>query len=68
MTVNTRLPPFPVRVEIKSFGEPKHHMLYRGWMDRDSNPAPYINDALFGKADGDSTEYEEQVALALNFK
>ena len=34
--------------------------LFSGYMDPKANPAPYINDALFGKCDGESDEYEAQ--------
>ncbi len=32
--------------------------LFNGYMDPKANPAPYINDTLFVKCDGESDEYE----------
>ena len=49
------------------FMEPKHHYCYRGFMDPGTSPAPYLNDALFGKFDGDSDEYEAQDELVNAF-
>jgi len=40
------------------FEDKGERVLYRALLDPENNPSPYLNDALFGKFDGESDEYE----------
>mmetsp|Transcript_30913 Transcript_30913/g.69656 ORF Transcript_30913/g.69656 Transcript_30913/m.69656 type:complete len:136 (-) Transcript_30913:40-447(-) len=42
------------------FSDKTRGIIYRALLDPAKNPAPYLNDALYGKYDGESEEYARE--------